>query len=85
MAKKSSTQDKIYRFICRNPGKSSYFISKKLKMSGGRVRHCIYKLKDYGLIKLKTIRKSPRIKKLCYPIDALSLLPGAIKRKLKKK
>ena len=84
MAKKRLTQDKIYKFICKNPGNNTYAISKKMKMSGGRVRHAIYKLKNYGLIKLKTINKSPRIQKLCYPIDALASLPKALKRKLKR-
>ena len=84
MSKKSSTQDKIYRFICRNPGKNTYVISKKMKMSGGRVRHAIYKLRDYGLVKFKIIKKIPRIQKLCYPVDALALLPRALKRKLGK-
>jgi len=84
MAKEKSTQDKIYRFICKNPGKNTYVISKKMRMSGGRARHAIYRLRDYGLVKLKTIKKSPRIQKLCYPVDALSLLPKALKRKLKR-
>ena len=85
MPKKSSTQEKVYKFICKNPGKNTYVISKKLRMSGGRVRHAIYKLKNCGLVKLKTIRKSPRIQKLCYPVDALSLLPRALKRKIRSK
>ena len=84
MPKKSSTQDKIYRFICKYPGKSTYYISKKLRMTGGRVRHALSKLKHYGLVKFKFDKRNPRTKKLSYPTDAVALLPRSLKGKLKK-
>lgn len=84
MPKKSSTQNRIYRFICKYPGKSTYFISKKMRMSGGRVRHALSRLKQTGLVRFKFDRNNPRIRKLSYPIDAISLLPRSLKRKLRR-
>ncbi len=82
MAGKKSGKESVYDFICRNPGKNTYQISKKLCMSGGKVRHTLSKLKQDGLIKFKIIRNTPRIQKLCYPVDAMSLLPRALKNKI---
>lgn len=82
MAEKKSGKERIYDFICRNPGNNTYQISKKLCMSGGKVRHALYKLKQDGLIRFKVIRNTPRIQKLCYPVDAMSLLPRALKNKI---
>lgn len=84
MPKRSSTEDIIYDFVCKNPGKCTYFISKKLKMSGGRVRHALNVLNKKGLIRFKFERKNPRIKKLCYPESAWRLLPRKIKVQLKR-
>ena len=84
MPRKSSTQVIIYRFVCENPGCSTYYISKKLKMSGGKVRYALARLAEKGLIKFKFDKKNPRIRKLSYPNDFWSLLPKKIKINLKK-
>lgn len=81
--KKSNTCEIIYDFICDNPGLSTYEISKKLNMSGGRVRHALSRLQKIGLIEFKFERQSPRIKKLTYPISAMKLLPEKLKRELR--
>lgn len=84
MAKEGETEDKIYEFVCENPGKSTYEISKKMNMSGGRVRHALSSLEQKGLIMFKFVRQSPRIKKLTFPIDNIKLMPKNLKILLKK-
>lgn len=83
MPRESCTEDVVYAFICRNPGLSTYEISKKLGMTGGRVRHALSKLRERGLVRFKFKRRSARLVKLTYPIDAWSLLPKALRGKLK--
>jgi predicted transcriptional regulator len=82
--KEESTKDKVYRFVCENPGKNTYYMSKKLQMSGGRVRHALTALWKEGLIKFKFERQSPRIRKLSYPVDFVNLLPKPLKKEIKK-
>ena len=82
MARKT-TEQVVYEFICSNPGKSTYEISKSLKMTGGRVRHALKKLKERGLIKFRAMRSSYRIKKLSFPINVWKLLPNSLKKQLK--
>lgn len=84
MPRESYTEDMVYAFVCRHPGMCTYEISKKLKMTGGRVRHALFKLKERGLVKFKFERKNPRIKKLTYPIDTWSLLPKRVREELRK-
>ncbi|MDI6825701.1 MAG: hypothetical protein QMD36_00695 [Candidatus Aenigmarchaeota archaeon] len=83
MPKESYTEDVVYAFVCRHPGMCTYFISKKLGMTGGRVRYALSKLKEKGLVKFKFERRSTRIKKLTYPVDAWSLLPKVLREELK--
>lgn len=80
---KLTTEQQIYEFVCSNPGKSTYEISKILKMSGGKVRHALMKLKERGLIKFKVVRASYRIKKLSFPTKVWELLPPSLKDQLK--
>ena len=82
--KDPSTEQIIYEFICSNPGKSTYEISKHLKMTGGRVRHALNKLRNYGLIKFKFLRESYRVKKLSFPVECWKLLPKTLKKELLK-
>lgn len=84
MPKRSTTEYKIYEFVCKNPGNCTYYISKELNMSGGRVRHALSKLKKLGLVRFKFDRNNPRIRKLTYPVDTLRLLPKGIRNQLKK-
>jgi DNA-binding MarR family transcriptional regulator len=84
MPRESYTEDVVYAFVCRHPGMSTYDISKKLGMTGGRVRHALSKLKEKGLVKFKFERRSARIRKLTYPVDAWSLLPKAAREELKR-
>lgn len=83
MPKKSTAEDVIYKFVCKNPGNCTYYISKKLGMSGGKVRYFLSKLHQKGLIKFKFDRNNPRIRKLTYPVSSWGLLPKDIKRRLK--
>ncbi|MEM5843633.1 MAG: winged helix-turn-helix transcriptional regulator [Candidatus Aenigmatarchaeota archaeon] len=83
MPKKSEAEYKIYTFICQNPGLCTYEISKKMMMSGGRVRYFLSRLKEKGLVRFKFDRKNPRIKKLTYPVSTIELLPKKIKAQLK--
>ena len=84
MRKRSSkTEQLVYEFICSNPGKSTYEISKTLRMSGGRVRHALTKLSEKGLIRFKIVRSSYRIKRLSFPIEVWKLLPPRIRKQLK--
>ena len=80
--KKSDTCDMVYKFVCRYPGLSTYEISKRLNMSGGRVRHALSRLHQMGLIKFKFERTNPRIRKLTYPVSSFELLSRRIKKKL---
>jgi len=82
--RESFTEDIVYAFVCRHPGLSTYEISKKLNMTGGRVRHALSKLKKMGLVKFKFERNNPRIRKLTFPVDAWLLLPKQVKEELKK-
>jgi predicted transcriptional regulator len=82
VSKEGETEDKIYEFVCKNPGKSTYEISKNLNMSGGKVRHALSSLKQKGLVVFKFIRQSPRIKKLTFPVSCFKLMPKKLKVKL---
>jgi predicted transcriptional regulator len=85
MAKHSSfTEEIVYSFVCENPGLCTYEISKKLEMSGGRVRYALKKLEQNGLVKFKFRKENPRIKKLTYPVDVWSLIPKELKPHLLK-
>jgi len=79
----SLTENKIYELVCDYPGLSTYDISKRLKMTGGRVRSTLSLLKKNGLIRFKFEKHNPRIKKLTFPIDVFSLLPRELKTDLK--
>lgn len=80
----SNTEEKVYRFVCENPGLSTYRISKKLNLTGGCVRHCLKKLQQKGLIFFKFEKHNPRIRKLSYPVNAFQLLPKKIVKQLAK-
>jgi len=82
MPKQSSSEEKIYRFVCENPGNCTYTISKRLRMSGGKVRNTLSRLKQRGLVKFKFERRSPRIKKLTYPVKMWDLLPRIFKKEI---
>ncbi len=84
MTRESYTEDVVYAFVCKHPGLSTYEISKKLKMTGGRVRYALSRLKEKGLVRFKFERKNPRIKKLTYPVDAWSLMPKALREELRR-
>lgn len=84
MGKSSTTEQKVYEFVCFNPGKSTYEIAKKLGMTGGRVRHALNKLKKLGLIKFQFLRGSYRVKKLSFPIESWKLLPRSLKKEIQK-
>lgn len=84
VSKEGETEDKIYEFICENPGKCTYEISKKLNMSGGKVRHALSSLEQKGLVAFKFIRQSPRTKKLTFPVNNFKLIPKSLKSLLKK-
>jgi len=84
MEKKYITEEKIYRFVCTNPGICTYIISKKMKMSGGKVRNALSRLNQKGLIKFKFERHSPRIKKLTYPVSMFDLMPMVLKKEILK-
>jgi len=81
---KGSSEDSVYNFVCKNPGLCTYDIQKRLKMSGGRVRHALSQLNKHGLVKFRFVCKSPRVKKLSYPVEAWKLVPGGLKRAVKK-
>jgi len=81
---KGSTEEKVYNFVCKNPGMCTYMIEKKMGMSGGRVRHALQQLNDTRLIKFKFVRTSPRIKKLSYPVEAWKLVPHGLKKVVRK-
>jgi predicted transcriptional regulator len=83
MSEKSSTRDRVYVFVCKNPGLSTYDLSKKLGMTGGRVRHALSMLKKADLIEFKFERQNPRIRKLSFPVDFLKLLPRDLKKEIK--
>lgn len=82
MSEMNHTEDMVYDFICKNPGMNTYTVSNKLKMTGGRVRHALSKLKEAGLIEFKFVRQSPRIQKLSYPVSAFRLLPRSLRKEL---
>lgn len=82
--KENPAKDKVYEFVCGNPGMCTYDISKRLQMTGGKVRHALTMLSQEGLIKFKFVRQNPRIKKLSYPTNFIELLPGSLKKEIKK-
>jgi predicted transcriptional regulator len=82
---KEETEDIIYEYVCRNPGKSTYEISKNLRMSGGRVRHFLSSLEKKGLVTFKFVRQSSRIKKLTFPVNSFKLIPKNLKSLLRDK
>ena len=57
--KKNNTEHIVYCTICSNPGMNTYELSKKLNMTGGRVRHAISKLKEDKKL-LNTIKAKVR-------------------------
>lgn len=83
VTKDSFTEDIVYSFVCKHPGLCTYEISKRLGMTGGRVRHALSKLQKNGLVKFKFEKKNPRIKKLTYPIDTWNLLPKKLRQELR--
>ena len=84
MVKEETTKDKIYKFVCENPGLNTYIISKTLQMTGGKVRHALTILEQEGLVKFKFERQNPRIRKLSFPVNFLELLPKSLKKEVKK-
>jgi len=84
VARKSETEDILYSFVCSKPGMSTYYIAKKLNMTGGRVRHALARLEEKGLIKFKFDKHNPRIRKLTFPVDNWSLVPKSLRNELKK-
>ena len=84
MPRKSPSEEKIYRFVCENPGNCTYTISKRLKMSGGKVRNALTRLKEKGLVKFKFERQNPRIKKLTYPVKMWKLIPRSLRKDARK-
>ncbi len=84
MSRKSATDQIVYNFICSNPGLCTYEIAKRLRMSGGRIRYTLKKLKEVGLVSFKFDKRNPRIKKLTFPVDMWKLLPRKIKNETKK-
>jgi predicted transcriptional regulator len=83
MKKHGSAEDKIYQFVCKNPGLSTYEISKSLRMSGGNVRTALLNLHKKGLISFKFERSSVRIKKKCFAVKISRLLPSSLKKEIK--
>ncbi|MEM7821724.1 MAG: helix-turn-helix domain-containing protein [Candidatus Aenigmatarchaeota archaeon] len=83
MRKHGKAEDKVYQFVCSNPGLNTYEIAKKLKMSGGNVRNALSNLHKKGLITFKFERNNPRIKKLCFAVKHPALVPKELKNKIK--
>jgi len=83
MRRHGKAEDKVYQFVCNNPGTNSYQISKKLKMSGGNVRNALNNLHKKGLIFFKFERKSYKIEKKCFAVKLLNLLPKTLKKEIK--
>lgn len=83
MGKHGKAEDKVYQFVCKNPGLNTYKISKELKMSGGNVRNALYNLHKKGLIFFKLERKSNKIEKKCFAVKLVNLLPKGLKKQLK--
>ncbi|MCS7106272.1 MAG: winged helix-turn-helix domain-containing protein [Candidatus Aenigmarchaeota archaeon] len=83
MRKHGKAEDKIYQFVCKNPGINSYQISKRLKMSGGNVRAALKNLHKKGLIFFKFERKSYKIEKKCFAVKLVHLLPKVLKKEIK--
>lgn len=84
MPRKSATDQIVYDFVCSNPGLCTYEIAKRLRMSGGRVRYTLKKLKEIGLVSFKFDKTNPRFKKLSFPVNMWELLPENIKTETKK-
>lgn len=77
-------EDKIYSFVCNNPGLSANEISKKLRMSNGKIRSVLSKLNKRGLIKFKPKKNNPKMRRLSYPKNFIELLPKCLRNELKK-
>jgi len=83
MRKHGKTEYRVYKFVCRHPGLSTYEISKKLKMSGGNVRNALSNLHKKGLVFFRFERSNPRIRKLTFPVSVWKLLPRVLRKELK--
>ncbi|MEM5852836.1 MAG: helix-turn-helix domain-containing protein [Candidatus Aenigmatarchaeota archaeon] len=83
MGKHGKAEDRVYQFVCKNPGMNTYKISKELKMSGGNVRNALHNLHKKGLIFFKFEKKSNKIEKKCFAVKLMNLLPKTLKRQLK--
>lgn len=83
MRRHGKAEDKVYQFVCKNPGTNSYQISKKLKMSGGNVRNALANLHKKGLIFFKFERKSYKVEKRCFAVRLAQLLPKGLKKEIK--
>jgi len=62
---------------------NTYEISKRLGMSGGNVRNALSNLHKKSLVKFKFVRSSPRTEKQCFAVKLWSLMPRALRRKIK--
>lgn len=83
MGKHGKAEDRIYQFICKNPGLNTYEISKRLKMSGGNVRNALSNLHKKGLVTFKVEKGSVRVKKRCFAVNIARLLPSSLKKEIK--
>jgi len=83
MQKCGETEDKIYQFVCTNPGMNTYEISKKLRMSGGNVRNALSNLHKKGLITFEFERSNPRIRKQCFAVKLWELVPRSLRYRIR--
>jgi DNA-binding transcriptional regulator GbsR (MarR family) len=83
MRRQGNTEDRVYQFVCSNPGLNTYEISKKLGMSGGNVRNALSNLHKKNLVSFKFVRSSPRIEKQCFAVKLWRLMPRSLRRKIK--
>lgn len=83
MGKHGKAEDRVYQFICKNPGLNTYEISKKLKMSGGNVRNALNNLHKKGLVVFKIEKGNVRVKKRCFAVNLVRLLPTSLKKEIK--
>ena len=84
MSKSSRTNELVYEFVCKNPGMCTYDIEKKLNMSGGRIRHSLFRLEQMKLVGFKWVRNSPRLLKLTFPVPAVKILPKKLLKEVKR-
>lgn len=77
-------EEKVYEYVCENPGKSAYEIAKKFKIAGSSARSSLKSLYRKGLIKFKIIKTSERVKKLSFPVKFWKLLPKRLINQFKK-